>query len=80
LNLYQRNLKYLWDDYAKLTTAENKGIIKGKVEGKIEGKIEGKVEGKIEVAEALLQEGSDVAFIAKVTGLSEEQIRQLQNS
>lgn len=62
LILYQRNLKYLWDDYAKLTTAEDKGVMKG----------------KIEVAQALLQEGSEIAFVAKVTGLSDEQIRQLQ--
>ncbi|MDZ7291939.1 MAG: hypothetical protein ONB44_16990 [candidate division KSB1 bacterium] len=32
----------------------------------------------MEVAQALLQEGSDPAFVAKVTGLSLDQIRQLQ--
>ncbi|MEK7729223.1 MAG: PD-(D/E)XK nuclease family transposase [candidate division KSB1 bacterium] len=75
-NLYQRNLKYHWDDYAKLTTAENIGLAKGTAEGMIKGKLE----GKFEVATAMLKEGSDTAFIAKVTGLSEEQVRQLHTN
>jgi hypothetical protein len=62
LSQYERSLKYQWDDYAKLTTAEQKGIVKG----------------KMEVAQALLQEGNDAAFVAKVTGLSLDQIQQLQ--
>jgi predicted transposase/invertase (TIGR01784 family) len=66
LREYRRSLKYQWDDYAKLTTAEQKGIAKGRAEG------------KMEVAQALLQEGSDPAFVTKVTGLSLEQIRELQ--
>ena len=70
LSMYHRSLKYEWDDYARYATAEQKGIAKGKMEGKIEG--------KMEVAQALLQEGSDLVFIAKVTGLSIEQIQQLQ--
>jgi hypothetical protein len=67
LREYRRSLKYLWDDYAKLTTAEQKG------------KKEGKMEGKMEVAQALLQKGSDPAFVAEVTGLSMDQIQKLQN-
>ncbi len=70
LSQYERSLKYQWDDYAKLTTAEQKGLIKGKIEGKIEG--------KMEVAQALLRKGSDPAFVAEVTGLSIDQIQQLQ--
>jgi hypothetical protein len=62
LSQYERSLKYQWDDYAKLTTAEQKGIVKG----------------KMEVAQALLQEGNDPAFVSKVTGLSLDQIQQLQ--
>lgn len=62
LSQYRRSLKYHWDDYAKLTTAEQIGETKGIKK----------------VAQALLQEGSDPAFVAKVTGLSLEQIQQLQ--
>ncbi|MCI0697682.1 Rpn family recombination-promoting nuclease/putative transposase [candidate division KSB1 bacterium] len=58
LSMYHRSLKYEWDDYAKLTTAEEKGVKK--------------------VAKALLEEGSDPAFVAKVTGLSMDQIQKLQ--
>jgi hypothetical protein len=69
-SLYHRAMKYEWDEYARYTTAEQKGVAKGKAEGKIEG--------KMEVAQALLQEGSDPAFVAKVTGLTLDQIQQLQ--
>jgi predicted transposase/invertase (TIGR01784 family) len=62
LSQYRRSLKYQWDDYAKLTTAEQIGEMKGIKK----------------VAHALLQKGSDLAFIAEVTGLSVEQIQQLQ--
>jgi hypothetical protein len=62
LSQYRRSLKYQWDDYAKLTTAEQIGEMKGIKK----------------VAHALLQKGSDLAFIAEVTGLSMEQIQQLQ--
>jgi predicted transposase/invertase (TIGR01784 family) len=38
---------------------------------------QGKNEGKIEVAKSMLQEGSDIKFIIKVTGLPEEEIEKL---
>jgi len=49
----------------------------GKAEGIAEGKAEGITEGKLEVARNLLREGMDVEAIARVTGLSLEQIQQL---
>lgn len=69
LQQYERSLKYELDDYAKLTTAEQKGVAKGKTEGRIEG--------KKEVAQALLQKGSEPAFVAEVTGLSLEEVLEL---
>jgi len=66
LSRYRRSLKYLWDDYARLTTAEQKGEQKGILKS------------KLEVAQALLQKGSEPAFVAEVTGLSMDQIQQLQ--
>jgi hypothetical protein len=65
LSLYHRAMKYEWDDYARYTTAEQKG------------ETAGILKGKLEVAKALLQEGSDPAFIEKVAGLSVAQIQQL---
>lgn len=40
-------------------------------------KSEGKIEEKIEIAINLLKEGSDIAFISKVTGLTIEEINKL---
>ena len=43
---------------------------------KAEGKVEGKAERDIEIAKRLLAEGVDVAFIAKITGLSAVKIKE----
>jgi predicted transposase/invertase (TIGR01784 family) len=43
-------------------------------EGEARGKKIGQEETKFSIARNLLQEGADVAFIAKVTGLSVEEI------
>ncbi|MGH7597120.1 MAG: PD-(D/E)XK nuclease family transposase [bacterium] len=75
LSQYHRSLKYLWDDYAKLTTAEQKGELRGELRGEQKGILK----GKLQVAQALLQKGSDPAFVAEVTGLSMDQIQRLQN-
>ena len=41
-------------------------------------KEEGKIEGKLEIAKKMLDEGSDLVFVAKVTGLSLDKIKALQ--
>lgn len=56
-----------------------KGVIdtafdEGKIEGKIEGKLEGKMEEKYEVLAKGLSLGLSVADLARLTGLSEEQV------
>jgi predicted transposase/invertase (TIGR01784 family) len=43
-----------------------------------EGEIKGKIEGKKEILRNLLKEGLDNAFIAKITGLSQDEIQALQ--
>ena len=53
------------------------GIEKGKLEGKLDGIREGEQKKEIEIAERMLVEGSEPVFIAKVTGLSIEQIKKL---
>ncbi|MFP3035977.1 MAG: hypothetical protein ACEY3A_03065 [Wolbachia sp.] len=40
--------------------------------------MQSRIEGKIEVAKAMLAEGMDVATIAKVTGLSTDEIEKLR--
>ena len=50
---------------------------KAKKDGWRQGKAEGKIEGKIEVARNLKKENTDIHLIAKVTGLSEEEIQNI---
>ncbi len=52
-------------------------IIKEK--GRWEGRQEGLQEGRQQVVLNLLKEKADIAFISKVTGLSEKTIRKLKN-
>jgi predicted transposase/invertase (TIGR01784 family) len=51
-----------------------------KAEGRSEGRSEGRAEERQEVALNLLEEGMTVEAIARVTGLSVEQVRQLQSA
>ncbi|MFP4009304.1 MAG: hypothetical protein ACLFV6_15065 [Spirulinaceae cyanobacterium] len=51
----------------------------GEARGEARGKAEGKVEGKLEVARNLLKLGMAIAQIAEVTGLTVEQVSQLQS-
>ena len=47
-------------------------------EGRIEGRIEGKIEGKKETAQAALREGLSVEMVAKITGLSLEEVLKMK--
>ena len=63
------------------------GLEKGKAEGKAEGIAKGKAEGKAEgiaigvetIVRRMLQEKTDINFIASVTGLSNDEILKIQN-
>ena len=54
-----------------------KGKAEGEAKGLEKGKAEGITEGKVEVARAMLKKNSPIDFIASVTGLTEEQVRNL---
>jgi predicted transposase/invertase (TIGR01784 family) len=51
----------------------------GKAEGKAEGKIEGETTKAIEIAKAMLAEGFDLATIAKITQITQQEIDALKN-
>ena len=51
---------------------------KGRWEGERKGRKEGRQEGRQEVVLNMLKEKADIAFIAKVTGLSEKEIQNLK--
>ncbi|MGL4540731.1 MAG: Rpn family recombination-promoting nuclease/putative transposase, partial [Candidatus Rhabdochlamydia sp.] len=55
-----------------------KGLKKGLKKGRIEGEAIGIEKGKIEIAKQLLQDGFGTDMIARSTGLSKEQIEDLQ--
>ena len=86
---YQHELKQYWDYWSTFQTAEKKGLAqgltkgiaqgltKGIAQGRAEGKAEGKTEEKIEIARNMKIEGFDSAMIAKVTGLTPDEIEQL---
>jgi predicted transposase/invertase (TIGR01784 family) len=69
------------DERARISFATEKGIAEGLAEGLAEGKAkgraEGKAESKIEIARNLKAESFDAALIAKITGLSPEEIEKL---
>ena len=51
----------------------------GKHEGKREGKREGILEGKMEIAKEMLSEGFEIEIIARITGISKQEIEKLNN-
>jgi predicted transposase/invertase (TIGR01784 family) len=54
-----------------------KGIEKGRREGKLEGRLEGRLEEKQEIARNLKALGIPLEQIVQITGLTEDQIREL---
>lgn len=50
----------------------------GRFEGKLQGKLEGEREKSVEIAKRLLNENLDILFISKVTGLSLNELKNLQ--
>lgn len=50
-----------------------------KKEGKVEGRVEGRVEEKHVTAQKMLEKGFEIALISEITGLSTEEIAELQH-
>ena len=64
-----------------LDTAKAEGLAegfgKGRVEGRAEGLVEGRSETLVEVAKNLLSIGTPIESIMKVTGMTEDEIKNL---
>jgi predicted transposase/invertase (TIGR01784 family) len=71
---YEYELNHYRTYWATIETAEKKGEAKGEAKGKAEGK----AEEKIEIARNMKKRGLDAALIAEMTGLSIEEIKQLE--
>jgi predicted transposase/invertase (TIGR01784 family) len=70
---YEQETKRIMDNKA----AEDYMLKQAKSEGKAEGKAEGKTEEKVEIAKAMLLDGDTVEKVAKITGLSIDEIQKL---
>jgi predicted transposase/invertase (TIGR01784 family) len=56
------------------------GEARGEAKGKAQGEAIGRTQTQLEIARGMLQEGIDIATIARITQLTPEQISQLQRS
>ena len=79
LELYDEDIKNMRDIYATRKFDEKRGMEKGMAKGRAEGRAEGKAEGKAEVARNLLAMGMSWTQIIQATGLTEDQLKQLQS-
>ena len=81
LQSYRDSEKNYLDFTASLHTSYKDGVVDGEKigieKGKVEGRIEGIIEGKIEIARKLKADGFSNAQIAKITGFTEQEIREL---
>ena len=84
---YDESIKAVDDYYSGLygsyVEGEKKGIAKGRAEGRAEGLAEGRAEGELsnglKVARNLLAMGMSWSQIIQATGLTEDQLKQLQS-
>ena len=76
------HLREKWEmDYVTgIECAEKKGISKGREEGIKEGKNEGKKQKQIEIAKNLLKMGMKISEISEATGLTIEEIKQINKN
>ena len=83
LELYDEDIKNMRDIYATRKFDEKRGMEKGMAKGRAEGLAEGRAEGELSkgltVARNLLAIGMSWPQIMQITGLTEEQLRQLKS-
>ena len=75
LELYDEDIKNMRDIYATRKFDEKRGLEKGRAEGMAKGM----AKGKAEVARNLLAIGMSWPQIVQLTGLTEDQLKQLQS-
>ncbi len=73
MDAYESSLKY----YRDIKNVVDSSYINGAKEGEIKGRIEGKLEGKYETAKKMISKGYDINEIIELTGLSEDDIKNL---
>lgn len=71
---YEDSLKAYRDIQNSIDTAKEEEFAKGYVEGFVEGFKQGIAKGEQKIVQAMIQQGCDVDFISKVTGISTDTI------
>ena len=79
LELYDEDIKNMRDLYATRKFDEKRGMEKGRAEGMAEGMAKGELSKGLEVARNLLAMGMSWTQIIQATGLTEDQLKQLQS-
>lgn len=76
---YRGHLKWLRIEASTLKKASEESMEKGIEKGRIEGVEKGRIESKIEIAKNMLSQGCEIDLIAKVVGLSEDELIKLRD-
>ena len=80
---YDESIKAIDDYYSGLygsyVDGEEKGMAKGIAKGRAEGRAEGELSKGLEVARNMLAIGMPWSQIVQLTGLTEDQLKQLQS-
>lgn len=71
---YEDILKAYLDIKISIETAKEEEFAKGYAEGFVEGFKQGIAKGEQKIVQAMIQQGCDVDFISKVTGISTDTI------
>ena len=79
LELYDEDIKNMRDIYATRKFDEKRGMEKGMKKGIAKGRAEGELAKGLEVARNLLAMGMSWTQIIQATGLTEDQLKQLQS-
>ena len=56
---------------------KQEGLEEGEAKGRAEGRTEGRAESKNEIAKKMKDEGAEIEFIVRVTGLTKEEVEAL---
>lgn len=67
----------MYDETSALNSAKREGLEKGVEIGRKEGEVIGELKAKKNLAKTSLDEGLPIALISKLTGLSEDEIKNL---
>ncbi|MDD4395673.1 MAG: PD-(D/E)XK nuclease family transposase, partial [Bacteroidales bacterium] len=75
---YIKSKKAINDYDNAINYAREEGELKGRLEGELKGKLEGELKGKLDIARTMLKMEKPIDEIVLITGLSKEQIEELE--